>query len=105
MNTNDDFETAARAEAVRAWTTPQFDGGNVIEMLGQHMAEWARTYLAEQEPTDGEVEAAAEALWKRHSDPLERKVYPFSVAPSRMRFIVDARAALTAARAVGRDAR
>lgn len=50
--TDDDFTTAARAEAVRWWQSPASSPGNVIEQLGQHMAEWARSYLAAQEPTD-----------------------------------------------------
>lgn len=47
----DAFETAARAEAERAW----FEGPPTLDTiadLGAHMAEWARTHLAAQEPTD-----------------------------------------------------
>lgn len=52
--TTDAFTTAARAAAERDWGTtvraqrPAFIAG----------AEWARDHLAEQEPTDAEVEAA-----------------------------------------------
>lgn len=41
----DDSTEAARAEAVRWWQTPASSPGNVIEQLGQHMAEWARDHL------------------------------------------------------------
>src|SRR5699024_10002420 len=53
-----------------------------VEDLGQRMAEWARTHLAAQEPTDAEVDAvAASILWEtsgRHWEDItdgERREY------------------------------
>ena len=63
--TTDPFTQAARAEAVRWWQTPDAATENVIERLGQHMAEWARDYLAEQKPTDVEVGAVQKCLYER----------------------------------------
>lgn len=57
--TTDPFTEAARAEAERWW--PGIAGPTILA-LGAHMAEWARAHLAAQEPTDEEVEAAAEAI-------------------------------------------
>ena len=54
--TNDNFTEAARAEAERRF---DFLSDASCFELG---AEWARTHLAAQEPTDAEVEAAAEAI-------------------------------------------
>ena len=59
--TDDDFTTAARAEA-ESWIGMDLDDHDNF-VSG---AEWARAYLAEQEPTDAEVEAAAEA-WEAHT--------------------------------------
>ncbi|RKS16727.1 hypothetical protein DFO58_3284 [Arthrobacter sp. AG1021] len=42
------------------------------------------------------IEAAGQALWKRMSDPLERKVYAFTDAPSMMPYSNHARAAVSA---------
>ncbi|MDN5659016.1 hypothetical protein [Brevibacterium sandarakinum] len=69
--TTDDFTTAARAEGqaritamlevsgasadIRAWFPAGFEKGAV----------WARDHLAQQEPTDAEVEAAAREIVKR----------------------------------------
>jgi len=56
--TPDDYTTAARAEAQRAYQDtgmPRYD-------LAVHMAEWARVYLTQQEPTDAEVDAALTAI-------------------------------------------
>lgn len=91
--TTDDFTTAARAEAKRHW----LDGPDAPspQEMGAHMAEWARTYLAEQEPTDGEVLAALNA-----HDPTVSTPNLGHYAPSH---VEQMRAALTAARAARRD--
>ena len=87
--TADPFIEAARAEAERR--TPL--GGHTAPALTQEraglvaMAEWARTHLAAQEPTDAEVEAAKAVL-----DSVEYADEPQSI-----------RAALSAARAARRD--
>ena len=61
--TTDNFTTAARAEAHRYHWELREGGGLYYPPLdfGQHMAEWARTYLAAQEETDAEVEAGIQA--------------------------------------------
>ena len=59
--TNDNFTEAARAEGLRLW--PGTDFGHLPARFAfLDGASWARTYLAAQEPTDAEVEAAAEAI-------------------------------------------
>lgn len=99
--TTDDFTTAAHAEAIRAWTTPQFDGGNVIGMLGQHMAEWARTYLAEREVSDAEVLAALNADYAlRYGG---RNIPADSLDPYGDEHVAIMRAALAAAREARHD--
>ena len=112
--TPDTFTEAARAEANRYWLETLQDETVGIGDLGEHMAEWARTHLAAQEPTDAEVEAAARAL------DLEGAVYAFNgdrtaaetdVAARLLRMDsakgeelqIKARAALSAARAARRD--
>ena len=45
--TTDDFTEAARVEALRAWVK-ESDRMDSIGTLGAHMAEWARTHLAQQ---------------------------------------------------------
>ena len=92
--TTDDFTTAAREESERMW--PGVGRGQSRADLDRAMrggfqvgAEWARDHLAAQEPTDAEVEAAAVVIWESY-DLLDRAAI---------------RDALTAARAVGRDAR
>lgn len=68
MTTTDPFTEAARAEAQRAYQDtgmPRYD-------LAVHMAEWARSYLAAQEPTEDDAHAAWEE-WNRH---LARLVKP-----------------------------
>ena len=91
---NDNFTEAARAEGqarivamleaagasddIRAWFPAGFEKG----------AEWARTRLAAQEPTDDEVEAAQKCLYER----------TLTWVPT-----VEVRAALSAARATRRD--
>lgn len=97
MTEQPDFVTAARAEAVRWWQTPAKSPGNVIEKLGQHMAEWARDHLAQQEPTDAEVEAAARAMYERgHAD--DHPVRWGDMGDNSPVYLADARAALTAAK-------
>ena len=93
--TTDPFTDAARAEAERqnpVPTTRDPEGPSQWErLLAQRAfrngAEWARTYLAAQEPTDAEVEAAKAVL-----DSVEYADEPQSI-----------RAALRAARAARRD--
>ena len=91
---NDNFTEAARAEGqariaamleaagasddIRAWFPAGFEKG----------AEWARTRLAAQEPTDAEVAAAQKCLYER----------TLTWVPT-----VEVRAALSAARATRRD--
>ena len=66
--TTDPFTKAARAEAERRWS-PRESDRLPMDWLDEGMgsgfvlgALWARTYLAEQEPTAAEVEAARLAL-------------------------------------------
>ena len=65
--TADNFTEAARAEAERvhfpipAHRTPSAVARASVAAF-RDGASWARTYLAAQEPTDAEVEAAAEAI-------------------------------------------
>ena len=104
--TNDNFTEAAKAEAMRAYR----DTGMPRYILGVHMAEWARTHLAAQEPTDDEVEAAARAM---RIETLAGTVRPGAAArwwdngdvspdeADKLRRL--ARAALSAARAARRD--
>lgn len=85
--TTDNFTEAeltdyARAEAETRW--PQRRTGHYVQQLAFVAgAEWARTHLAAQEPTDAEVEAAKAVL-----DSVEYADEPQSI-----------RAALSAARA------
>ena len=67
-----------------------------------HIAGWeaARTHLAAQEPTDAEVEAAAEGMWDRYGN---RGMWKHAPDRLRLAFRADARAALSAARAARRD--
>lgn len=93
------FIEAARVEASRYWLETLQDETVGIGDLGQHMAEWARTHLEQQEPTDTEVEAAANAI--------------IALVPGETEETADmddiddawdhARAALSAARTVRRD--
>ena len=114
--TNDDFTKAAHAEGqariaamleaagasddIRAWFPAGFEKG----------AEWARTHLAAQEPTEDEVETAARAM---RIETLADTVRPGAAArwwdngdvspdeADKLRRL--ARAALSAARAARRD--
>lgn len=101
--TRDPFAEAARAEAVRWWQTPASSPGNVIEKLGQHMAEWARTHLAAQEPTDAEVEAAARKVFEADAPSHEPHEWFEASEALRSDYRGTARAALSAARAARRD--
>lgn len=67
--TADNFSEAARAEAVKWWQTPASSPGNVIEQLGQHMAEWARAHLAAQEPDDADIPESVANLIRDLTDP------------------------------------
>ena len=58
--TTDPFTDAAYAESRQQW--PMRDQRSAFESG----ARWAQRYLAAQEPTDAEVEAAAEA-WEAHT--------------------------------------
>src|SRR5699024_536207 len=98
--TTDPFTEAARKQSRWEWDfnlSPM--SSTPVEDLGQRMAEWARTHLAAQEPTDAEVDAvAASILWEtsgRHWEDItdgERREYREY-----------ARAALSAARTARRD--
>ena len=77
--TNDNFTEAARAEAERRHNRIARRNKTADEWLDEGRAsgftsgaEWARTHLAAQEPTDGEVEAARtevrEALRDQYKD-------------------------------------
>lgn len=72
--TTDDYTTAARAEAHKFWADTLNDNTVGIRDLGEHIARWARDYLAEQEPTDAEVLAALNADYAvrhPHSEPAD----------------------------------
>lgn len=118
--TTDPFTEAARDHAeVRCTISPSTRiGANLwstrqMRDFGVVMAEWARTYLAEQEATDAEVEAAAKAQYRNpegwdlmlaayRERVAEAGPIPTHVIAHRLEL---ARDALRAARAVGRDAR
>lgn len=117
--TTDDFTTAARAEAERLVAASPT--GRVFPTpFGVHIAEWARTYLAEQEASEEEVEDAYEAFISHNGPARELNEFrerccvecgdavswpgkkPDGGKRDRLHGM---RAALAAARAVGRDAR
>lgn len=102
--TTDPFTEAARAEAEDYARTPRMNVGTVRDRIAEaHRAgaEWARTHLAAQEPTDAEVEAAA----------IECVKFLFLTAPERPwedpeaveQWEPMARIALRSARAARRD--
>ena len=103
--TTDDFTEAARAEAERyvpAFTSNDYtpNGLTAIARLA-HVEGWkaARTHLASQEPTDAEVEAAAQATCKKDGwGDLDTRT-----SELQRHFRNVARAALSAARAARRD--
>lgn len=105
--TTDDFTTASRAEAERRYMPYREYPATVMEdrEIKAHIGGWeaARTYLAEQEPTDAEVEAAARALFNRSRPGNEYAELTW--IEIRGEYLSEARDALSAARAVGRDAR
>ena len=65
MTTTDPFTTAANAAAVDYARTPRMNVGTVRDRIGEaHADGWeaARSYLAAQEPTEGETDAVQEVL-------------------------------------------
>lgn len=95
MNTND-FTKAARAEAESWIGMNPDDHDNFVSG-----AEWARTHLAAQEPTDAEVEAAARELAERESPTYGAREWDETPPhfPRKQEWRLAARAALSAARA------
>lgn len=104
MTTTDPFTTAAREEAVKAGIrcpvhgipdcSPLLNGCSIPTTTVQgrvHMAEWARTYLAAQRPTDAECIAVLDVTY----GPLGPHDEPYDDED-----MAEARTALTAARAV-----
>lgn len=121
--TTDDFTTAARAvgadpeevrESMRNATEHAVSTGlsdsEFLLWVWHAGAVWARDHLAAQEPTDAEVEAARAAYWPAYSAavrnaPSNRPGQGISAEDGRKAVLAGHRAALTAARAVGRGAR
>ena len=112
MTTTDPFTEAARTEATsRARrVTPgdtAADWSERMLMMEQFRqgAEWARTHLAAQEPTDAEVEAAARSLYAEdvNESYIEWPAYGSPENVGRELYIERARNALSAARAARRD--
>ena len=109
--TTDDFTKAARAEAgqyeldkaanIEAWERHPHDQGSRIGF--KQGAEWGYDQALAQEPTDAEVEAAAEAICSGEGgcDPCFN--WDDSVAGGCTYCTRHARAALSAARAARRD--
>ena len=101
--TTDNFTEAARAEAERRNPSSAPNGltraSNAISRRDfRDGAEWARTHLAQQEPTDAEVLAAALAICRLQDDGYEpTEDHPCGACTE------SARAALLAARAARRD--
>ena len=88
------LEAAGASDDIRAWFPAGFEKG----------AEWARTHLASQEPTDAEIEAAAKSLWAEIW--LNPELHPWdteATGAERASCRREARAALSAARAARRD--
>lgn len=101
--TADPFTEAARTEAAYRDMDPGPTGENNRAWFVAG-AEWARTHLAAQEPTDAEVEAAARALWAEvWIDPDEHPWDTEATRAERASCRREARAALSAARAARRD--
>ena len=110
--TNDNFNEAARAEAERRYSRVVRRNKTADEWLDEGRAsgfasgaEWARTHLAAQEPTDAEVEAAARELASAAALIVAAGPKPWEWWTDRnqARFRNAARAALPAARAARRD--
>ena len=99
--TTDNFTEAARAEAerVREENAPLEYGTIRATFLDAFLAgaEWARTHLAAQEPTDAEVLAALNAITDLHGPP---EPHLGRYAP---RDVDEMRRAIAAARAARRD--
>lgn len=99
----DEFTKAARKRAERR---VPLDGGEPDLIFRDRrelveMAEWARDYLAAQEPTDAEVEAADRGRVEHN---IRRRMTDAEWAATRSRVEHEAmRAALVAARAARRD--
>ena len=69
--TTDPFTDAARAEAEDYARTPRMNVGTVRDRIAeahQAGAEWARTHLAAQEPTDAELDALYDAFMAHSED-------------------------------------
>lgn len=90
--TTDDFTAAAQKSAAGKHPSHRnaLPGDSVLDIVDAHVEGWkaARTYLAEQEPTDAEVREVWDALGPRVTIAMEYE---------------DLRAALSAARSVRRD--
>ena len=111
--TTDNFTEAARAEAERRYPALNPDAEELTyprsalreHKRSAHVAGWkaARTHLAAQEPTDAEIEAAAEAICSGEGgcDPCFN--WDGSVDGGCTYCTRHARAALSAARAARRD--
>ena len=107
--TADNFTDAARAEAERRWPysanpdpTPAEDEDAALSAGFMAGAEWARTYLAAQEPTEEEVTEAALAMCRGDGAGTCWN-YDDTVHGGCTDHADDARAALSAARAARRD--
>ena len=109
--TTDPFTDAATSAYEDYVRTPKMNVGTFRDRIAEaymDAAEWARTYLAEQEPTDAEIEAAARALWARRWstswDEYSAGRGPASPDGTDLRAVQmrRARAALSAARAARR---
>ena len=112
--TTDPFTEAARAEAERRHPAPEIETGaqlgytqteirEVVRRTFTNAAEWARTHLAAQEPTDAEVEAACVGFY---NDPngLTDWTKLARVQPDLAdKYRAGMRRALSAARAARRD--
>ena len=100
MTTTDAFTQAAHAEAERIYPNHDTDTLESRGLDGFAMgAIWARTYLAAQEPTDAEVEAAATALLAFvHNQPVDRIREFYKVLDRVGHWSMQARVALAAAR-------
>lgn len=116
--TTDAFTDAATAAYEDYVRTPKMNVGTFRDRIAEaymDAAMWARTYLAEQEPSDEEVEAAAlsiladEGGWDLNDEDDAFHVHEIQwrdMDEGEMSGrLASARAALSAARAVGRDAR
>ena len=105
--TTDDFTEAARAEAEKRWPRDLLDvrplpgPARLNRRIGFDLgAQWARTYLAAQEPTDAEVLAAlnAQVIVMSPKVPPAPSLDYWGDKPAEAM-----RAALSAARAARRD--